>query len=138
MDNEGSKWDMDVVRDICNTRDTKLIMRIPIPVHTRADSWFWYLEDKGLFTVKSCYKWLQGELNNDMVDLWRRLWSLKIPGKVSNLLWRICKGCLPTVQALDFKQVSVDNRCPWCQGASETDTTMYSSPTRRYNIYGSS
>lgn len=51
-------WDYDVLNDICNARDRDLILKIPISIRRKADSWFW-LQDKHVeFTVKSCYRLL--------------------------------------------------------------------------------
>lgn len=45
-------------------------------------------------------------------SFWKKLWSLKISGKVVNFQWRVCKGCLPTLTALASKQVSMGTGCP--------------------------
>lgn len=52
---------MNVVRDICNDHDSRLIQQIPIPVMEKEDSWFWLSEANGMFSVKSCYRKLRGE-----------------------------------------------------------------------------
>lgn len=57
-------WDYDVVNDICNTRDRDLILKIPISIRCREDSWFWLLDKHSDFTVKSCYRLLQGDCSN--------------------------------------------------------------------------
>lgn len=104
-----------------NARDRELIQRIPIPCTQKNDSWFWLLEDSGLFTVRSVYRKLQGEYDMTFNRFWKKLWSLRVPGKVVNFLWRLCRGCLPTLVALTLKHVNVDHRCPWCHSASEDD-----------------
>lgn len=101
------EWDSDVLRDICNDRDRELILRVPLPSRRREDSWVWLLDDKGKFTVKSVYRSLQGENNMEDSSFWRKLWSLKIPGKVLNFMWRVCKGCLPTAATLVSKRVNI-------------------------------
>lgn len=118
---EERRWDMEVVNDICNSRDVELIKRIPIPLMDRRDSWYWMLEDNGEFTVKSCYRWLQGENDGSYRLFWNKLWSLRMPHKVTNFIWRVSKGCLPTASALAGKGISIDTRCPWCHSAEETD-----------------
>lgn len=115
MEEGQNQWDEDVLNDICNERDKKLIKQIPIPICEWDDSWFWLLDDKGIFTVKSCYKNIRGEAEFPEVSFWRKLWSLQLPGKVLNFLWRTCKECLPTCVALARKHVSINNTCPWCQ-----------------------
>lgn len=61
-DAELGGWDVDILNDICNERDRNLIQQISISVRSKEDSWFWMLEDKGNFTVRSCYRKLRGEV----------------------------------------------------------------------------
>lgn len=93
-------WDYDILNDIFNSRDRELIQQIPIPLKRNRDSWFWLLDDRGTFTIKSVYKQLQGGYDTSFSSFWKKLWSLKIPGKVANMLWHVCSGCLPTLVAL--------------------------------------
>lgn len=46
---------------------------------------------------------------------------MRLPAKVSNLIWRLCKGCLPTAMALASKHVDLNVRCQWCHSDVETD-----------------
>ncbi|XP_074327720.1 uncharacterized protein LOC141665634 [Apium graveolens] len=46
---------------------------------------------------------------------------MKLPSKVTNLLWRLCKGCLLTNAALITKYVDIAADCPWCHRDVETD-----------------
>lgn len=72
IDMEGSGWDVDVLRDICNARDMDLNMRIPILTNKCKDKWFWLLEENGQFSVRSCYRWLQGEYFDAYTAFWKR------------------------------------------------------------------
>ena len=47
-----------------------------------------------------------------------------MPGKVTNFLWRVCKGFLPTTCELAMKHVEVAANCPWCHGAHKIDTRV--------------
>lgn len=122
MNEEGNGWDIDVINDVFNHRDAELIKRIPVSMHERKDSWFWWLDDTGGCTVKICYRWLQGELDTMHSWFWKKLWTLKLPGKVIHFIWRVCRGCLPTAQALTIKRVAETGQCPWCRNEIETDT----------------
>ncbi|XP_074342400.1 putative mitochondrial protein AtMg00310 [Apium graveolens] len=64
MCNEGKRWDLEILNDVCNNRDMDLIKRIPILLVDMQDSWYWYFEDSGNFTVKSCYRWIQVEMDD--------------------------------------------------------------------------
>lgn len=114
-------WDEEILNDICNERDRELIKQIPIPGRRREDSWFWLFDAKGNFTVRSCYRRLRGESECLNGVFWRKLWGLRLPGKVINLIWRACRSCLPTATALAGKNVNVPMLCSWCQTCAEND-----------------
>lgn len=80
----------------------------------RPDSWFWLPENKGDFFVRSCYRILRGEFECQEGQFWKRLWGLKLPGKVSIFLWRVGRGVLPTAVELVKKRVSILPQCTWC------------------------
>lgn len=54
-------WDYDILTDVFNSRDCELIKQILIPLRWKEDSWFWLLDDRGMFTFKSMYRQLQRE-----------------------------------------------------------------------------
>ncbi|KAL8102066.1 hypothetical protein AgCh_026811 [Apium graveolens] len=72
-----NQWDDEILRDIFNERDVNLIRQIPLPRTTEQDSWFWMVDDKGLFSVRSCYRLLQGESINADSVFWKKLWSIR-------------------------------------------------------------
>lgn len=112
-------WDEEILRDLFNDRDVNLIQKIPLPMRQEQDSWFWPSDDKGLFTVRSCYRMLQGESVNVNSGFWKKLWSMQVPSKIVNFLWRACKLCLPTAVALVSKNVQIDVKCSWCRMYNE-------------------
>lgn len=99
-----------------------LIRKIPLPMRDRNDSWFWILDDKGCFTIKSCYRLLQGNVEVPYAAFWRKLGGLKLPSKVAQFVWRVCSLCLPTTVRLATKGVQVDMCCQWCRQGQETDS----------------
>lgn len=60
MSINGNTWDEDILNKFCNERDKALIQQVPIPMRQKPDSWFWLPETKGDFSVRSCYRLLQG------------------------------------------------------------------------------
>ncbi|XP_074342618.1 uncharacterized protein LOC141680232 [Apium graveolens] len=96
LDEEKLHWDEEILNDLCNKRDREFIKQVPVTRTTNADTWFWLFDDLGKFTVRSCYRCLRGE--SECVDrsFWRKLWKLKLHGKVVNLVWRACRNFLPT------------------------------------------
>lgn len=118
-DNE-NEWDKEILRDIFDERDISWIRRIPLSVNVQQDSWFWLLEQTGLFTVKSCNMKLVGEQTGSQTQFWKKLWSLDLPGKVINFMWRACRAVIPTAIALAEKRVQIDTKCSWCILADES------------------
>lgn len=79
-----------------------------------------------MFTVKSCYRLLQGECDDAYKRMWKRIWTMKLPRKVAHVLWRLCKECLPSNAALYNRYVDVNPLCPWCHSEIETNVhTMF-------------
>ncbi|XP_074374117.1 uncharacterized protein LOC141714499 [Apium graveolens] len=87
------------------------------------DKLYWIKECSGVYSVKSAYKFLQkqkGEWRQeDSSSLWFKLWRIKAPAKVLNLVWRSLSYCLPTMTMLAQKHVHVLRICPVCQDEDE-------------------
>ncbi|KAL8103332.1 hypothetical protein AgCh_027775 [Apium graveolens] len=70
------------------------------------------------------YRLLQAQkerwTTDDNNSLWRKMWQVKAPPKVLNLIWRALSYCLPTMVMLDKKRVPVVKTCPVCNGEDET------------------
>ncbi|XP_062100071.1 uncharacterized protein LOC133805941 [Humulus lupulus] len=121
-------WDNDILLDIFSDRDINLITTIPINEED-ADAWYWKLDHRGIYTVKSAYALIQSEKavanSSDNSGFWRLLWQLKIPPKVKNFLWLVSRDCLPTKDLLRNKGVSVNPLCPFCNLASESPCHLF-------------
>lgn len=108
-------WDEEILSDLFNTRDAQLIGNVPLSIQDKRDSWLWILDEKGEFSVKSCYRQMVGEYATPDATFWRKLWTLELPGKVRFFLWRKCRLFLPTATLLIDKRVNIDSKCVWCR-----------------------
>ena len=81
------RWDEELIRDVFNSRDSEQILQIPLSQRQTNDTWYWQLERRGLYTVKTGYCSQQGELQDARSGLWSKLWQLNIPPKVINFMW---------------------------------------------------
>ncbi|XP_060969989.1 uncharacterized protein LOC115713780 [Cannabis sativa] len=119
-------WDMEILEDLFEERDRRLIVKIPLQQSAAKDTLTWAYEASGIYSVKSAYKLLQqvnGRWDNDddaASTFWATMWRLKIPPKVKNTLWRAGKNCLPTLCMLQTKRVNVNSLCPICREEEET------------------
>lgn len=120
MDIQDKKWDDAILHDLFNDRDIQLIQNIPLSSRITMDTWIWLPDEKGEFTVRSCYRSLVGECNTPDATFWKKLWKLELPGKIQFFLWRTARFCLPTNTALIEKKVNVDSACSWCRVHAKT------------------
>lgn len=94
-----------------------MILSIPICANV-ADSCHWRGEKLGQYSVRSAYRMLQMGKNTNQTsynsDFLRKLWNLKVPPKVKNLLWRASTDCLPAKVQLRTKRVDVNVTCSIC------------------------
>jgi hypothetical protein len=51
--------------------------------------------------------------------LWKKLWSINLPGKVKIFLWRLARNSLPTRMNISRKRIDLDTRCPMCYRLNE-------------------
>ncbi|XP_031091127.1 uncharacterized protein LOC115996126 [Ipomoea triloba] len=118
--NNSLKWDLDIISEIFNHRDVALIANTPLPIANRDDKLVWMGEDRGNFTVKSCYRLLIGEQPEASKLDWANLWKLKVHPKVKSFMWQACSSCLPTTDLLRIKKVNCIADCPLCHQADES------------------
>lgn len=73
---------------------------------------------------------MQGQSTSDAVSFeWMRLWSLLIPAKVKNFVWRLVHDCLPTLSNLRRRRMDVNVTCPVCKSSEEClDYMLYLCP----------
>nr|XP_017251819.1 PREDICTED: uncharacterized protein LOC108222412 isoform X2 [Daucus carota subsp. sativus] len=112
-----------IVTDMFEDRDYMLIMSIPIQ-QGESDSWYWKKDKMGQYSVKSAYAMIEEKKYNahssDSSGFWKRIWNLKIPPNIKNLVWRAASECLPTKDHLQMKRVHVNIVCPICNSEAET------------------
>jgi hypothetical protein len=51
--------------------------------------------------------------------MWKKIWSLKLPGKIKIFLWRLLHNSLPTRRNIKRKHVELDTVYPMCYRADE-------------------
>ncbi|KAL5545904.1 hypothetical protein UlMin_005591 [Ulmus minor] len=85
------------------------------------DTLIWHHTRDGEFSVKSGYKVALSvddvaECSNPQAanKWWKYLWNLKIPPKIRNFIWRLCKGWLPATSRLVGRGMDIDPSCFRC------------------------
>ena len=80
-------------------------------------------EKNGRYSVRNAYRLFITDLVNlshiHRSGYWSRIWKLKSLPKVMNLIWRMCRGCLPTRVRLLDKGVQCPTPCVSCDSNHE-------------------
>lgn len=97
---EKKSWNMPFLHSIFNQQVVEHIIKTPLYSSVREDRLIWKKEINGEYSVRSAYHLCMNELLDTshfkMQGSWDLIWKLKVPSKVKNLIWRICRNCLPT------------------------------------------
>ena len=97
------QWDEDLLQGLFSSQEVELITSIPLCRTYSEDKLIWPYTSSGNYTVKSSYNFLataetgQTTTANLRQDggIWKLVWSLSVPNKVTNFLWQVCKEALP-------------------------------------------
>nr|GMD79625.1 uncharacterized protein LOC109164833 [Ipomoea batatas] len=122
---EKTNWDLDIIHAIFDSEDRDAILSIPVPQTKHPDKFIWAGEEKGVYTIKSCYKLLvRGLISGVSLD-WANMWKLSIPPKVKLFVWQACTSTLPTTDMLAKKRVNCSTLCILCGKDSETTSHRF-------------
>lgn len=120
---------MNLVNSLFNEEDRNQILRIPLSLIWIEDELVWLPEECGTYTVKYVYKLLtqveMSKTHQGERQIWKRLWNLKILGKVKHTLWRALTSCLPSKMALNKKGIHLNPYCPVCGLREETKLLLF-------------
>ncbi|KAL5543315.1 hypothetical protein UlMin_007099 [Ulmus minor] len=120
-------WDSDFVRNLFGAEVAHDILSIPVGSMDHEDILIWHHTRDGEYSVKSGYKSALTLVDNAecskplaIKNWWKSLWQLKIPPKIRNFAWRLCKGWLPSAAKLHGRGMNIDPSCYRCGFGRET------------------
>lgn len=120
---QGKRWNVPLVRQVFSSDIADTILQTPLYEQVQHDRFIWKAERNGCYSVRSAYHLCVEELvdvsHHHRPGNWNDIWRLKVPPKVKNLLWRMCRGCLPTRVRLQDKGVSCPTNCASCDSDYE-------------------
>jgi len=118
-------WDIDKIESLFPDDMVQAILDTPLFVEVQNDRIAWMMERNGRYTVKIGYKLAMMELlHTDRFHVegeWHRIWKVSSPHKARNLLWRMCRGGVPTRLRLQSRHVQCEMICLWCETIVEDD-----------------
>lgn len=93
-------WNEEVIRQVFSIDIANKILQTPLLAQIPEDRLIWKVERHGKYYVLSAYRLCIDELVDSShlrrPGFWTGIWKLKVPPKVKNLVWRMCRGFLPT------------------------------------------
>jgi ribonuclease HI len=118
-------WDSHKIHSLFAETVAEQILNMPLFDEVKEDRLVWKFENHGNYTVKSGYNnYLKSKAVGDNVSVegeWTALWNAAAPPKTKHLLWRVCRGCLPTRVRLRGRYVPCPSECPLCTNNDEDD-----------------
>ena len=122
------RWDTNLLRGLFHPTEVDLILSIPLSPIPVEDKIMWPFNSSGVYSVKSGSRFLANEAilstsqanQHQHKDIWKRIWSLPVPNKVQNFLWRACRDAIPVKWNLRKRKILTDDVCEHCHSAPET------------------
>jgi len=122
-------WNENFIHYVFDPGTASQILQTPLLTSVRTDKAVWRHEKIGLYYVCSAYRDI---LNNNDIMLqhrveghWNAIWKLKLPQKIKNFMWHICRNCLPTRVRLLAKGVDCPNICDICNEYDEDGKHLF-------------
>ncbi|GLT29902.1 hypothetical protein SLA2020_047350 [Shorea laevis] len=98
--------------------------------HDMQDSWFWKHDKRGVYTIKSAYRYLNASFQHRMAFDFKLMWNKQVPLKVSAFAWKATQDCLPTKANLARRgllPMGQDSKCIFCgQHEDNADYLLFS------------
>lgn len=120
-----SRWQkIEAVRALFLPFEADMILKIPLSHNFPEDKLIWIGSKRGEFTIKSAYfvatKLLdtkdEGECStgDPNAQLWKKLWTLKLPAKIKIFFWRSCVNGFPVLMNMATKGMQISCIFPIC------------------------
>ncbi|XP_074318346.1 uncharacterized protein LOC141655153 [Silene latifolia] len=126
-------WDGDKLNQLLLPIDVQRVLDIRISPNKPPDIWFWDFKKDGLYTVRSAYKMLVGDLG-DMAGgsnwargrwLWNRLWKLSVWPRVKLFFWQLCSEALATRANIAARVGGEYSLFPFCHSNLESSLHLF-------------
>jgi hypothetical protein len=125
------QWGEDLLRNLFGDVDVWRILQIPLNNQGFPDFVAWHFTNHGRYTVQSGYhlQWrhqfgpraaqLSLPGRSSLNPIWKTIWKLKIPGKVTIFIWRALHGIILVKCILAIRHIGTSGACPVCSQGPE-------------------
>ena len=109
-------------------KEAAIIKAILLSLFNRDDLHFWPYARDGVYTVKSGYQVLmeqedtKSQVTADhgvVSNVWKAIWTMRVPNRVQTLVWRVGTNSLPTKVNLVRRKVLNEDVCSECKAHPE-------------------
>ncbi|KAK6117057.1 hypothetical protein DH2020_049200 [Rehmannia glutinosa] len=128
----GRMWNVNLIKQLFDQQVSEAIIQVPICWQQGCDRIYWMLTSNKKFSVHSAYQALCSRKMN-LLDCcegstgaerrrngWKKIWTLKIKGKLKHFIWKCFQNVLPVLSVLGKRGMKVDTKCVWCGEEEET------------------
>jgi hypothetical protein len=121
-------WNKEMVERIFIPSEASLILSTTLSSRAPNDLLIWGGEKSGKYSVRSAYRILatidlDGNPGCSTSEYWRmfwkKIWSVQVPFKSRNFLWRVCIDALPTLVKLQCRTIISTACCSFCLAEDE-------------------
>ena len=118
------RWRTEIIDHVFNEQEAEAIKNIPLSSTNQMDVLVWPFTPSGNYSVKSGYRFLfenstQPQRTEQDSGLWKKIWSLEVPSKIKNFVWRACREVLPVKANLCRRRIIPEGRCEICRTGEE-------------------
>ena len=121
IDSVSHCWMRDVIMSSFHREDAEAICNIHLSHRQVSDSVVWLHNRKGVYSVRSGYyiarrvmrkdDWAESSRGSGGLQIWKKLWKLRVPNKIKVFGWRTCHEILPTCVNLARRKILSDPMC---------------------------
>lgn len=126
-------WDLSEVERWLLPEEVDAVKRVPLPLFPTVDSLVWQHDRRGIYSVKSGYRFgkeLVVKECNDNAGAgsscppekknWKWIWGCCGPPRVKQFIWRACRNVVASKDVLFRRKCSNNPTCPICGIFAET------------------
>jgi hypothetical protein len=111
-------WNATLISNLFDHNTSQLILNTSLHHLVHEDKIIWKAEKNGSYSVRSAYRICVTEIADNshlhVPGKWSLIWKLKVPPKIRNFVWRVCRGCFPTRARLSSRGIHCPNDCVLC------------------------
>ncbi|XP_021760550.1 uncharacterized protein LOC110725370 [Chenopodium quinoa] len=123
-----AQWNVPLIDKLFLPFERDRILSIPVSFRLPRDRMCWDLERDGVYSVRSAYRAIFGDVGVEGVassssptSIWKKVWHASTLPRVKIFFWRACLGALPTAKGLHRRVPRISPLCSICGVEEETE-----------------